>query len=91
MTIQGSTGTFAYDTLIFDILHFLKLEKEVEPYDSFCIKYDPSTLYTALLHYSKKHSTTKALCYIPRQQPSFNELYPFIVNSLHLAWVEYQI
>ena len=91
MTIQGSTGTLAYDTLIFDIVHFLKLEKEVEPHDNFCIEYDPSTLHTALLHCSGKHSTTKALCYIPEQQPSFNELYPFIVNSLHLAWIEYQV
>lgn len=91
MTIQGSTGTFAYDTLIHDIIHFLKLEKEVEPYDSFCIESDPSVFQRALLHYSEKHAVTKALCYIPEQQPSFNELYPFIVNSLHLAWVEYQV
>lgn len=91
MTITGSTGVFAYDTLIFDIIHFLKLEKEVEPHDKFCIEHDPSALHTILLHYSEKYATTKALCYIPERQPSFNELYPFIVNSLHLAWVEYQV
>ncbi len=91
MTITGSAGSLAYNTLIFDIMHFLKFEKEVMPDDSFCLEYDPSTLHTILLHHSEKYATTKALCYIPERQPSFNELYPFIVNSLHLAWVEYQV
>ena len=91
MTITGTTGTFNYDTQLSSLLNFLKLEKEVGEYDKFQITYDPSCLHTLLEHYSEKYECAKTICYLPNEQVSFDLLYPFIRESLQLAWAEYLV